>query len=1140
MGEPPASDDRRDPTQETDPIDSSPPANQHRFVRGDRLADRYRVERFLGQGGMGEVYEAHDEELSIPVALKTLRPGIGADRGSARWLKREVLLARSVAHPHVCRVYDLGRHEDGANTLWFLTMELLRGETLLERIRREGRLSPTLALPLVEQIAAGLGAAHLSGIVHGDFKSANVMLVPSSNAVRAVLMDFGLARMAEASAAAAAGSVLVLKDLAGTPAYMAPEQMRGMVGPASDIYALGVVLYEMVTGKLPFAGKTPLELAVQRTTEEAPSPRREVPELDKRWEAVILRCLARESVDRFAEAAQVVGALRDGFPPDSIDSPTTVLWPSYALPPERDTFWGREHDMDQLAKRFTAGSRLVTLVGTAGMGKTRLALHYGWQSRESWPGGVWFCDLTETRSLNGIVSAVRGALDVPLGPGDPVEQLGRAIASRGRCLVMLDNFEPVVGHADETVGVWLKLASEARFMVMSRERLGLRGEDLHRVEPLAIESGVELFVERARRQRASFDPQGRERESVREVVRLVEGMPLAIELAAARVRMMTVGQVVERLRERLRVLGGGEKGRHGSLRAAIEESWDLLKPWERAAWAQCSVFEGGFTLEAAETIVDLSAWADSPWIVDVIQSLVDKSLLRTWAPEVGGGSTPELRFGMFASLQEYARERLAEEASADEVPAERVVEERHGRWCARYGTEEALESIHGREGGWQELQRELENLDGACRSAVARGDGQTATATYAAMCEVLLLQGPLQPAVERGRDVLGLPLRIEDRARVLIRLGAVERYSGRVAEARVHYESALSISREVGERRSEGLAHSGLGNLHITQGRVQEALVHYEAALAIHRMNGNRRSEGTVLGHLGNLHRGQGRTEVARLHYEEALAVHREANDRRSEGIVLGNLGILHLEQGRMEEARSHYEGALAINRAVGNAMLEGLVLSNLGNLHRAQGRIEVAHAHYETALARARGVGDRGTEGRVLCNLGNLFFEQGRLEEARDRYTAALAIHRALDDRRAEGTLLGNLGNVHLAEGCVEEAQVNYQAALAMHRSLGHRRDEGLDLANLARLYWKRGEIAEARDALAKGEAILREVGDPIELAKLLCTRAALESKSGDPDAATATLREIEALVGETGAVPESELGQQLAKLRQGIVPKP
>jgi serine/threonine protein kinase len=279
------------------------------FAAGELLAGRFRIVRLLGRGGMGEVWEAEDLKLGGRVAVKSVRPDAAQVPEALDRFLREVHLARQVTHPNVCRIFDVFPHRlaDGRE-LTFLSMELLEGVTLRQHLDAQGRLAPSAALPLARQMAAGLEAAHQAGVVHRDFKSANVMLVPTPRGLRAVVTDFGLARAGVGETA----GLTVTGAFLGTPAYMAPEQVAGEeVTPATDLYALGIVLYEMVTGELPFQGETALSVAVKRLSQEAPSPRTVVPDLDPRWEAVVARCLERRPAERFASAAEVADVLAD-------------------------------------------------------------------------------------------------------------------------------------------------------------------------------------------------------------------------------------------------------------------------------------------------------------------------------------------------------------------------------------------------------------------------------------------------------------------------------------------------------------------------------------------------------------------------------------------------------------------------------------------------------------------------------------------------------------------------------------------------------------------------------------------------------------------------------------------------------------
>src|SRR6185295_786574 len=284
------------------------------FHQDQLVAGRFKIVRLIGQGGMGAVYEAEDQELGGHIALKTVHPEATIDPRTVERFKQEIYLARKVTHPNVCRIFDLFHHQalPSDDEIVFLTMELLPGETLAQRLRRAGRMSTAEALPLVRHMAAALGAAHQAGIVHRDFKPSNVVLVPSKDNpddVRAVVTDFGLAHTSGEDRSAVL-SVTGAGEALGTPAYMAPEQLStDETTAATDIYALGVVMYEMVAGQRPFAGDTPFAMALQRLQRPPVSPRVLIPDLDPRWEATILRCLERHPADRFVTATDVVRAL---------------------------------------------------------------------------------------------------------------------------------------------------------------------------------------------------------------------------------------------------------------------------------------------------------------------------------------------------------------------------------------------------------------------------------------------------------------------------------------------------------------------------------------------------------------------------------------------------------------------------------------------------------------------------------------------------------------------------------------------------------------------------------------------------------------------------------------------------------------
>ena len=280
------------------------------LTAGEVLCGRYEIRRFMARGGMGEVYEAFDRVLGEPVALKTLALASVDRADAAERFLAEVRLARKVTHPNVCRILELGVHrkdEAVPETIPFFTMELLTGETLAARLVRAGRLDPAEALRILRDITAGLAAVHEAGIVHRDFKSENVFLVTTDGSERALVMDFGLALVL--SPAPGGGSSH--RMLVGSVDYMAPEQVEGRrPARAWDIYALGVVAFEMITGRLPFSGDTPMATATSRIHKDAPRPSQFRPELARVWDDVIGRCLAKDPAARFSRIGDPLDALR--------------------------------------------------------------------------------------------------------------------------------------------------------------------------------------------------------------------------------------------------------------------------------------------------------------------------------------------------------------------------------------------------------------------------------------------------------------------------------------------------------------------------------------------------------------------------------------------------------------------------------------------------------------------------------------------------------------------------------------------------------------------------------------------------------------------------------------------------------------
>ncbi|HRI18244.1 MAG TPA: hypothetical protein PL196_06950, partial [Burkholderiaceae bacterium] len=321
---------------------------------------------------------------------------------------------------------------------------------------------------------------------------------------------------------------------------------------------------------------------------------------------------------------------------------------AHSLPAERDAFVGRAVAAHELVQLLDRGTRLISIVGLGGTGKTRLAVRFARSCLGEFPGGAWFCDISAARALDGLHVAVAQGLGIQLGASDPTSQIADSIAGRGACLVILDNFEQVAPLAQRTLGHWLDRAPEARIVVTTRIVLGLAGESVFDLPPLDDNEAVQLFVLRARAAQRAFASKAADHEAVAALARRLDGLPLAIELAAVRLRVMPPQQLLQRMGQRFQLLAslGGRPDRQATLRATLDWSWDLLDAAECAALAQLAVFEGSFSLAAVEAVV---AVPSGRLALDLLASLVDKSLVR---------ALDGYRFGLLETVRDYATLKL--------------------------------------------------------------------------------------------------------------------------------------------------------------------------------------------------------------------------------------------------------------------------------------------------------------------------------------------------------------------------------------------------------------------------------------------------------------------------------------------------
>jgi predicted ATPase len=1004
---------------------------------GDLLAHRFRVVRSLASGGMGLVLEATDEELGGPVALKLMLPELIASPTAVDRLRREVALARRVTHPNVCRVFDFFNTTEGARAHVFFTMELLRGETLAQRIQQTGALPLSEALELARQMAEGLEAAHAQSVVHRDFKSANVLLVPAEGGGdRAVVSDFGIARALDGpgpSELTGSGSLL------GTPHYMAPEQVvgQGTVTPATDTYAFGVVLYEMVTGQLPFQAATPMACALLRLTAPAPRASLTASALPALWDDVIMRCMAREPVDRYArpkDAVQALLGLRH--------RPATSHG---GLPGDTTAFLGRETELARLQELLgQTRVRLVTLTGPGGGGKTRLAVEAAARLSAGFPSGVFFVGLSPLTQPAQVPSAIAGALGLQPNQDASVVQSVAAALRPGPALFVLDNFEHLLDGAP-VVSELLRAAPEAKVLATSRTLLMLSGEHDFPLTGLTlsppgsplVSEAVQLFVERAQALVPGFRLTTGNAATIAAICERLDGLPLAIELAAARVRVLAPEALLARLESSggaLRTLVGGSRDkevRKRTLRSTIAWSDSLLSSEERALFHRFGVFAKSGSLAAASAVARVDARGED--VLERLSSLVDKSLL--FRVEAEGTQT---RFGMLQTLRDYARERLEE--TGELAPA-------RGRHAAHF---------------LAEAERRAPELTGPAQ-------GRQFDELEADHPELLLACDWFHES-GAGSEML----------RLAIALGHFWEIRGHWLEGRRTLESALELVATAPPiLRARGLHWVGvlaccLGDLPYARACQEESVAVFRGwGDADQRMDGINALYWTVMF--------QGDLKAAAALNDEALQLAAGIGDRRLRALAVVNRAWLACELDRLEEGERLNEEAIAELRAYRDQSTMVRHINCRGEIACMRGDWARAEEAFLEALQVARVTGSRRQVVVSALDLATVKLHAGATAEALALTRESVAMSRELGQVVSRPAVFLSLARVHLTQGDTKRAaQLHGGAQAALRRS-------GTSLLMSHKTLGKEVELELARTLEAGERRRLEEAGAALSPEELL-----------------------------------------------------
>lgn len=1024
-----------------------------------RYSIDHRETSLIGQGGMGSVYLGRELASGRPVAIKRLQPDLVAtDPEMVERFAREGEALRQLDHPNIVKVLDTFR-EDGQH---YIVMEYVAGGSLRQLMDQEGQLSLELVLSLGLEIADALSRAHHLNIIHRDIKPGNVLLAEDKT-LR--LTDFGIALMGDQSRITQAGA------LAGTYAYLCPEAWEGHVlDGRADIWSFGVLLYEMLVGQHPFEAET-LAATFAAILNKEPTPLLEIrPDVPAHL-AELIHGMLRKDPERRISSVRLVGAaleaIHKGDAGTGVIGETsrfatpalTALKAPSNLPRQGTPFIGRRAELAEIADRLADPScRLLTLVGPGGIGKTRLALQAAENERPNFRHGVFLVNLAPLSSPESIVPTIAEAIGFSfyrtedpdrIGPS-PRQQLLDHLREK-EMLLLLDNYEHLLTRADLAADI-LSQAPRAKLLATSRERLNILGEWVMPIRGLAYPtdelpdvpgtgvdgySSVQLYVQRARQMGAPIDLDQSTEAAVVRICQLVDGTPLAIELAASWLQTLSPAEIAAEIERSYTFLESTLRDmpeRHRSLRLVFENSWNLLDEPGQHFLARLSVFRGGFDREAAMAV---AADGDREMTLAQLAALVGKSLVKHHASG---------RYELHQLLAQFAAEKLATFEVTQDADFVRSIQEKHSDYfCAWLGRLEPDLRTKREKEKFRAVERDIENVREAWRWAARQGKVENIASALIGLASFLDNQNWHQ----EGADLLGyandqLRGTAPDELLLLARLdtgqagfiGAL----GEVDAAAQMLQASLERFREADSPGDEATALDGLGQVAAARGFLLDAADLHKRSLALFRQIGDQASAAAQIARLGRIANERGLYEESRVLLNEALTMRRQIGDLPGVAGVLDTLGFNAYRLGDGPSAANFADEAILINESIGhragvaNALrLKGMVASLRGDYDRAL-------THYQEALAIRREIGNRGAVGGSFTQLSHLALLTGDYTSAKEYALSCLKIAEEINNQWSAIYALNNLGLAQVRLGELEAGRQSLRRALGIAHDMNAR----------------------------------------------------------------------------------------------------
>jgi predicted ATPase len=966
----------------------------------------YEILSPLGAGGMGEVYRARDSRLGRTVAVKVLPERLSQKPDLRERLEQEARTISKLSHPNICTLHDIG-HQEGID---FLVLEFVEGKTLRELLV-SGILPIRKVIPIAVQIAEGLAKAHDAGVTHRDLKPENLMV--SSENVK--ILDFGLAKLGlgtEESPDSCTTAIFQTQPdtIMGTVRYMSPEQATGRaLDFRSDQFSFGLLLYEMATGKHPFQKQTQAQTLLAIVQEE-PKPISSLnPEVPPPLCWVIERCLAKEPENRYFSTRDLVRdltAIRDRLSDLRFKHPEIRR---SNLPLPITAFVGREKELAAVKQLLLRRDvRLVTVTGPGGIGKSRLAIEVAREMTDHFTCGVYFVPLAAVTDPSLVTLAIAQTLGVrETGGQQPLEALKEYLRNSisAPLLLLIDNFEHVVAAAPMLAEL-LTLAPSLNLLVTSRAALHVSNEHEFPLEPLGLPdsrslpslealsrySAISLFVQRAAAVKPNFELTEENAAAVAEICARLDGLPLAIELAAARVKLLSPSAMCTRLASRLQLLTGGARdlpARQQTLRQAIDWSYDLLSQPEQKLFRRLSVFQSGCTLEAVESVCDTKKDLGLD-VLDGMASMVDKSLMRQIEQKDG-----EPRFVMLETVREYGLEKLA--ASGEEPLARRA----QAAYCLVLSEEGAAEDVVGKQTEWMDrFEIEHDNFRTALEWLTQTGNVEWGLRLGLALFRFW----EMREYLAEGRERLGKLLKLEGataptnlRLRALFAAGVLAADQGDYVVSDALFEENLEFARRLDDKRSIAVSLNAMAVTTRDRGDLSASRALFEKSLALWRDLHDAQAVARGLSNLANVVKSQEDYAHASTLNEECLSIFRDLNDRTGIAWALNHQGDVAHDQGDSAAARYLYEQSLVCFRDLSDQWGVAGTLADLGNLAKEQRDYRAADSLYLESLRVFQELEHKRGVARLLECFAGSAAAQSEPERALRLAGAAAALRQSL-----------------------------------------------------------------------------------------------------------------------------------------------